>query len=175
MLTYWSTVLTDDHRRAWDVFGANYPTNTPIAGSHPLTGHQAFLRANILLQWDGDTILDYPPADQNVSQLLGLGIDAVTFSPQAFDVSWAPDPGANEYIIVSASPPVSAGKRACFSKTRIITLFDSGSGSPQSIISPYTSAWGALPLGMRVGVTAKFWRTSNGAFSRPLQLSAIVT
>jgi len=175
MLTRWSTVLDDDKRRAWDVFGQNFPTNTPIAGSHPLTGHQAYLRCNIMLQWDGDTILDDPPPDQNVTQLLGLGIDTLTASPQAFDVSWAPDPGANEYIIVSASPPVSAGARACFSKMRIITLFDSGSPSPQSIISPYTAAWGTLPLGMRVGVIAKFWRTTNGAFSRPMQLSAIVS
>lgn len=175
----WKT-LTQSERDAWSAAVSNY-TRTDIFGDIKTpTGYNLYMRINTALR-DASTQLFFNVPAPTVEV---VGIDALTLSivnGVNFDLGVTIDSAENGYLLIDASPTLSAGVSTAGSKFKRIASLEVNDFSqldPIALLPAYTDVYGAGPGGILEEKKKIFIRVtvmmSNGQRGVPQIISALV-
>lgn len=156
LTTHWR-LLTSNQRNDWKTLGGQMTRTDSLGVTYNLTGIQAYISVNRYRILFGLGIVDDAPAMGGVPSLLTLGLTASnTGVLQTLSVTYTPTPlGANNRLMVAATPDVSAG-RSFFSRGEYRTVLYSAAdaASPLDILAAWQSKFGTLTVGERISVRA---------------------
>ena len=173
--TAWGATLTDAQRTAWKDFADSYPITDRLGQPLTLTGQQAFVKLNTRLINAGRAQLTEAPTDQNVTDVTSIAV-SIDVNGSVFTVTPTPNTiGANDILIVRASPSFSAGKSYFTNLLRDTAFSGGGLAVPFDISALWVAKFGAFPLeGTKVGVSVNCLRTTNGAYDAELRATTTV-
>lgn len=170
----WGTTLTDSQRLAWNAFARSMAVraHSPIATD--LNGFALFHKLWLLaLWWSANTLTD-PPPDLNTPLLTNATLTSDGALAQLF-VTFAPTPvPAGQIIMVYATPPLNAGVSRPYRWFKPVTLFPSGTASPQNIWIPYETAHGTPIPDKKIFSRCSAAFTYNNFPAVPLQSVTLV-
>ena len=188
MMLRWQTALTDIQRQGWDSFAHQFPVSNPISGKRPLAGVQAFLRMNQRSYNRTGVWMDDPPVDQAVTHLTWCEINQNQTGPDVLTITASATPQVDEYILVLATVPISAGILNFRRNLRFVTAFDSTVTYPVDLWTPWNAKNWYKPLpppptyyhpvlivGKRVGIQCFVTNTLNWADGSKVEASSITT
>jgi len=170
----WGSVLTDLQRAGWIALASTVTIPDRFGNPQVPTGLQLYMRVNQNLFTLATARLDDAPADQGVSALTSAVLTA-TFTGSILTLAFTPTPlGANEHIVIAATPPFSPGKQFVTSFLKQTFADPAGaSATPTDIYAPWNALFGALQPGQKVAVSAFVVNDINGAASAPASAVAI--
>jgi len=175
----YSTVLTDDQRAAWINFAAANPVIDVFGDSIVLTGMNMYQKINVLRKLMGLPVLDNPPSDLSVENPTdaGLNISWIGSPPSlSMEVVFAPTPVPSGHRVeIWATEPMKPGVMFFSQKLRLLKITAANQTSPVDIAKDYITRFGEPAVGTKVGIEVRFVKESNGAQSRGLRATAIVT
>jgi hypothetical protein len=172
----WGTSLSDAQREGWFTFAANYPITDALGQPLQLTGSQAFSRLNARLLAAGLSMILTAPTDQNVTDLLSITASVVV-TGSVMTVAFDPSPiGADDVIIVRATPAFSPGKSYFTKMLRQILVSSLEDTTPLDVSAAWIAKFGSFPAaGTKVGFEVNCLRSVNGAYDAVLRATATVT
>lgn len=151
---------------AWKAWAQNNPVMDTMGNSQILTGHQAYMRLNLISRRNGPTTLTLPPVISAPNPLLafsvtgsiGAGINT-TFSPAIL--------GATECLQVRAALVNSAGISAVNSLYKLIYYAVPMSATPIDITANLVDRWGSLTIGQVLHLSGSVADSATGLCSVP--------
>lgn len=158
---------------AWRAIAVQFTRTNVFGDNVPLTGFNLWVRLNRNLQEIGLALLTSPPAPTTVEGVTGL-----TITPNAtagtFLIAFTPTPTpADHYMIVQATPGVSAGIKFLGGQYRTIGVLPPASASTVNIFADYTDKFGDMTVGLTYGVRVKFVEGNTGIPSTPFEAIAV--
>jgi len=168
----WRT-LTQAQQNAWIAAVSGY-TKTNIFGDiKSPTGMQLYVKVNCNLKVSGGNEIAAPAAPKGV---LTTVIGALTYAsavPALSLVMSGAVPAATR-VIVTATPPLSAGVNFVKSQMRIISTLAPAAVSPANILAAYTAKFGAVGgVGTKIFVGIQFVDQVSGIKS-PMQMTSTI-
>lgn len=107
----WSSVLTSGQRASWAAFAESSSVLNRLGESITLTGQQAYVRSNTLLQLAGESIVAVPPSLTPPEFAVGDGTEA-SYDVSTPAVSLALLGAATGFVLAFSGPAQSAGARS---------------------------------------------------------------
>ena len=164
----WRT-LTDVQRAGWESLGLEMSRTDSLGSTYTLNGFQAYCSVNNNLAVTSLAAVAAAPALATPDAIASA---TITLTNAAFSIAFTPTPlDADEYLLVFASPQVSAG-RSFQSDMRLIFVGAEATTSPANVFSAYQAKFGTPVTGNKVFVT--LFRTFGGFTSGPLLKSQVV-
>ena len=171
----WKT-LTQEQRDTWSANVSNY-TRTDIFGDIKTpTGYNLFMRINTALR-DASTELFFnipaPAVDVVAPDSTSL---ASTISSLTLTSVFPDDAEMNGYLLIDASPQLSAGVNSPgsrFKRIASLEVLDFSDLNTTNLLTSYSAVYGALVKDQKVFVRVTVMM-SNGQRGVPIVLSAIV-
>lgn len=167
--------LTQGQRDLWNSFSINFNRTNIFGDSVKLTGFNLFMQLNRNLLEISVTPLTDAPTPQDVYGFTSASFIADTTGATMI-VTYAPALGANDSVIVYATPPLSAGKQFAKSEFRKIQVLTDivGDNSPVDVGTAYIAKFGALPpIGTKVFINLKGVSEVSGQAGVSLKISDI--
>lgn len=171
----WKT-LTQQQRDAWSAAVSNY-TRTDVFGDIKTpTGYNLFMRINTALR-DASTELFFNVPAPAVD-VVAADTASVTASPESLNLAtgFPDDAEMNGYLLVDASPMLSAGVSSAGSRFKRIAnleVLDFSDLATTALITQYSAVFGAPVEGQKVFLRFTVMM-SNGQRSVPQVVSTIV-
>lgn len=171
----WRT-LTEQERDSWGAQVQNY-TRTDIFGDIKVpTGYNLFMRINTALR-DASTELFFnvPAPAVDVAGLSIVGLNA-SASPQLMNIIVESEEEANGYLLIDASPMLSAGINSAgtrYKRIKNLEVLDFSDLNSIDILSDYQEVFGELVSGQKVFVRVTVMM-SNGQRGVPTASGTIV-
>jgi hypothetical protein len=171
--TKWSNTLTQAQRDGWATFADQNPITDRFGDVLKMTGQNAYVRLNQRLRDAGLAELSAAPADQDVTDLTSVTA-TVDNGLGGWSLDFLPTPlGADDYLIIKATPPVNAGVSYVKNLFRQIGVSAAAAASPLDLQTEYEAVFGAVPVGKKVVFQVFVIRSTNGAYDAALEASAI--
>lgn len=167
LVSSWRT-LTQVERDAWQSEASAIVWHDRFGNVVPGKGYWLFIRCNLNLFSVDETLRTTPGVLPVFPPMSGLVLDLIVGNK--FTLTWsAPDPiGANQYLLISASPPMSPGRSATFGTLRIVGAVPPGKNSPQDFYHEYSTRVPLVPVaGQRSFVRTLFIDKNSGHASPP--------
>ena len=166
--------LTQAERDSWDAAAVNFPSSNVFGDPRTLSGNSLYIQINSNISNASGVAITTPPAPIGADGLTLLTVTA-TAGPDVVSVAFAPDPvPADHTLIIDATANISAGINNFNSLLRQIGTEPATTVSPSLMSVQYAAKFGALVVGMKVGVRAKLIRVSTGEVSQTLTATTIV-
>lgn len=171
----WKTLMQSE-RDAWTAAVSNY-TRTDVFGDVKTpTGYNLFMRINTALR-DASTQLFFniPAPSVDVVAPDATGLSATT-SLLTLSTIFPGDAEENGYLLIDASPQLSAGVNSAGSRFKRIAnleVLDFSNLNSTSILTNYSAVYGAPVLGQKIFVRVTVMM-SNGQRGVPFVVSTIV-
>lgn len=164
---YWGGTLTQQQRDAWIAAGDVYTVRSVYGETQTLNGIALFQRLNLNILNAGGAIIQVPPVNLEVPQLINPVLTAETDTANVISLAFAGGPltGTNKaYIFVS--PPMPPGRSFVKSAMRYLE-FQAGTTTPLNIAAAYESLFGTITgkEGMKIFVLLAVVNTATGAVS----------
>lgn len=164
----WRT-LTDAQRAGWTDLGGSMARTDALGQAYTLTGFQAYCSVNNVRNLQALVAVADAPELQTALALLTA---TLTLTSAAFSIAYTATPtGANEMVLVFASPQRSAG-RNFEGDFRFVQKSAAAAASPINILAAYTAKFGVPVTGNRIFVSIVVAKL--GFESGPLITSAVV-
>lgn len=156
--------LSTANQNAWKSWSQNNPVMDTMGNSQILTGHQAYMRLNLVSRRNGPTTLTLPPVIAGPNPLLtcsatgsiGAGI-SVIFTPAAL--------AATEYLQVRAALVNSAGIKTVNSLYKLIWYGVAATASPIDITDSVTYRFGSPAVGQVLHLACSVADAATGLVS----------
>jgi hypothetical protein len=142
----WSA-LSDSDRAAWEAFAASNPVSDALGQSIKLTGHQWFVSCGTQLLNLDQGLPTAPPGSTTVPHLTGITASAVA-STGVVTVSWTTDGATGDFIMVAASPQMSAGRS--YNKQFNQLAHVPGDTATKVLTAEYAAEFGVPVAGKRI-------------------------
>ena len=164
--------LTADDRQSWIDGAPGFPYIDIFGDSKILSGFGLYMKLNSVLLNIGEAAISVCPASEAVEFLTSLG---VTTGLGSAVIDFAPTHvPANHSLVVLASPPLSAGKKASSSDYRQIAVLPATTPTGESIFDAYNDRFGVnLNSGVNINVRAYLVNTNTGQVSSALSYKVI--
>lgn len=167
--------LTEAERDAWNGSAPNFPSINVFGDVRELSGNSLFVGLNNNLQNVGAGSITVPPAPTGADALATLSVTAST-GPDLVTVAYTPDPvPVSHSLVINCTANISAGINNFKNKLRQISIIAPAAASPADITAAYTARFGALSVGMKIGISAKLVNRVTGEVSQILKASTIIT
>lgn len=167
--------LSDGERDSWEAVAPNWPAYDAFGGPIYLTGYSVFCRASFALVTLGQAIINTGSNPSTVSVLNSLTLTAaVTGSVMSLAFGVSPV-AANNFILIKAAPPQSAGRK--YNPSRMVTFYaqPAGTTTPIDVSAAYVSRFGAFPpQGSRVYIDVFMVNITNGTAGAIWSTEALV-
>jgi hypothetical protein len=168
----WRT-LTQASQNSWIAAVTGYAKTNIFGDLKNPTGTQLFIKVNANLVVSGGAKITTPAAPKGVS-VVTIGALTYTSGTPALSLAYSANVPALTRIIVSATPPLSAGVNFVKSQFRIISTLAAAAASPANILSAYTTKFGAVgAVGTKIFVRIQFVDQTSGIKSPAQVVSAI--
>ena len=170
----WFDTLTDDQRLAWIAFAKVTPVPDVFGNPNLLTGINAFLRLNGVLENAGEAAITSPPADLAA---LGLATASVAMGAAGATASitfTATPLAATDFLYIWATQGLTAGRFFFKPFYRFLGVSGAGQISPFTAGPIYTTKFGSMIVGSAVGWKIQVMRSTNGALTPGLTVRSIV-
>lgn len=171
----WKTLMQSE-RDSWSAAVSNY-TRTDVFGDIKTpTGYSLFMRINTALR-DASTELFFNIPAPTVD-VVALDSSSLTASPESLNLAtdFPEDAEMNGYLLVDASPPLSAGVNTAGSRFKRIAnleVLDFSDLTNTALFAAYSGIYGAPVQGQKIFVRLTVMM-SNGQRGVPFVLSTIV-
>jgi len=168
----WRT-LTQASQNSWIAAVTGYAKTNIFGDLKNPTGTQLFIKVNANLVVSGGAKITTPAAPKGVS-VVTIGALTYTSGTPALSLAYSANVPALTRIIVSATPPLSAGVNFVKSQFRVISTLAAAAASPANILSAYTTKFGAVgAVGTKIFVRIQFVDQTSGIKSPAQVVSAI--
>jgi hypothetical protein len=167
--------LTEAQREAWKAAVTSWAKTDVFGDVVNPSGSTLYIRLNINVSLAGGAALLVPPSPTGAAALTlltftasvgGGGVD-VTFLPAAVP--------ANHAMVIESTPMLSPGISNAKAKFRVIETLAPAAASPADVTASQTLKFGALVVGQKMFIRAKFINNLTGEVSQQLNNSVIVT
>lgn len=167
--------LSDVQRAAWNGAVENFKTTNVFGSLKTPSGAQLYMRLNRNLHTAGQAAISTPPAPSSTTALTSISATADVSSNQ-FDVDFAPSPVPAGYtLVIQATAQVSPGITFLKNRFRVIATVAAAGTTPADIFTEYTTKFGALVAGNKVGVRGWLVHNTTGLKSLALSTEVIIT
>lgn len=162
---YFSGTLTTTQVAAWNSFAKNNPVTDVFGRTMTLSGIQTFCRLNATILNVGGTQIDDPPANLAITALETITLTSDASTPTLSLAFTATPLGTNTMLNVMASQQLPSGRT--FTKPFLRWIYASAAAgtSPVNILTAYTTKFGALVAGTKIGLIANTVDSTTGAAS----------
>ena len=146
----WSS-LSKDQQSAWTAWAVAHPRKDSLGQSSPLSGAQAYVSVNTVLQTAGFSVVSLPPAEPDMTGFVPGTVTATVSTlgiPQF--VLTGGSMGAADSIFIFSSPPQSPG-RNFIAKGALVGAYQTE--TPDDLTSSFIAAIGAIQVGQVLQVT----------------------
>lgn len=165
--------LTENQRSAWNSSVEDWQKTNIFGDTVKPSGQNLFVGVNANVLNAGGSQLTNPPVKVGVTALTSLSFAFDTVAGTA-DLTFAPTPvPANTVLVVEATAPMSAGKSYMKNMFRQVQVVAPAGTSPEDIFAAYTTKFGSVLPGQKIGVRAKFINRTTGEVSLALSTVAI--
>lgn len=164
--------LTASQILAWNAAVQDFLSTNIFGNTIKKSGQQLYIGLNSNLELIGQAAIADPPAPVEISSIT---INIASLTNAAFTLSLSAAT-TDEYYVIEATQPVSAGRSFLKNEFRVITTVV-GTGSPiaaQNIFAAYSAKFGAPVTGQRVGVRVKLINSITGQAGIPVMDNQIV-
>lgn len=139
-------------------------------------GYWLFLRCNQNLQLVGKGVISTPATPPVIPALVGALITSSQVGKLEFGLTTPNPVPASMYLVIAATPPMSAGRGSPFSALRIITVVPPTTGGPWLLDTDYSAYYGTSGVvGRKVFVKAWLIDMASGYAGPPVVVEAIFT
>ncbi len=167
--------LTDDQRSAWNNAVGDFKKTNIFGDSVNPSGFNLYCQINIALALAGAAGVSVPPLPSEVGYLTSLSATAVS-ATGVVTLTFAPAIGANEQLVVEATPSMSAGKSFVKNQFRVVNTYGSASVSPLAITSDYAAKFGAPgEAGQKIHFRCKIIDKTTGLMGAVVQATAVIS
>lgn len=164
--------LTSEQREAWNAYASQYPYVDIFGDSKYLTGFNYYLKCNLNLLNAGSSMVDTPPASQDVSEVV-FNFQDLSAPGTISIISATATMPANTKVVCLASPGLSPGRVPAKSDLRQIKIASTLTTGLIDMSVSYTSRFGAITDGLNYGVGYFSVNTQTGLVSQLRSLSQI--
>lgn len=148
---YWAGTLTAAQRASWNGFAKLNPVVDVFNDKQQLSGLACFVRLNSAILNSGDTLIDTPPVDLDVTGLTSVTITA-TAGPSVVSIAFTATPlAAGHKLYIWATPGLSAGVTFFKPFLRFIGASAAAAASPYVATAAYTAKYGDTISGTQIG------------------------
>ena len=163
--------LTDEQRAAWTSYAGDHPRVDSLGQTQTLTGHMMYVAVNGLILASGGTVIAEPPTGAAIATP-DFSLTATTAAGLSGKVATAIPVAAK--IIVSCSPPMSAG-RSFNGNFRIVKALSGTNAADQVVITAADVAakFGALVAGKKLFLSVEVVNAGN--VSSKASIAAVLT
>lgn len=166
--------LTQAQRDAWNAAAVNFPSINVFGDSRILSGNSLYIGLNNNLANAGAAGILVPPAPTGAITVDTVAVTAST-GPDLVSIAFTATPvPANHTLVIDATPNISAGINNFNSVLRQINTEIAAAASPSDSTVEYVAKYGALVVGMKVGVRVRQINAVTGEASVTLTGSTIV-
>lgn len=166
--------LTVAQRAAWNSAVTNFATTNVFGDIKNPSGLQLYIKLNSNLAEVGVAAISVPPLPAAVSAITTFAGTATAGTP-TFSLTYTPTPvPANTSLIIRATTQVSPGKSFVKNLFRGVTTVAAAATSPSNILTAYTTRYGSLVAGQKIGVEVIAINTVTGQKGTPVTISIIV-
>lgn len=136
--------LTESQRTSWDGAAASAAWTQTNSFGNPfqLSGEALYVKLNLVIASVGGSAIAAVPSKATFASIVLGAITAAAGTP-ALTLAYTGTLGGNDYLVVSASPQVSAGLMSPKS-TSFVQIAELQTASPLNLLSAYTSYHGTL-------------------------------
>lgn len=173
----WGGTLTEPERQAFITIAPNHPLPNKLGQIVTLHGIAFFQQLNLNLHLVGGTPITVPPADFGITALESVSVAAANGTPGTMAITVTPSTlGANETLLVRATPMFPPGQNYFTNKLRVIGI-NAASASPISIIGQWDTRYGSpdLVAGQKIGIGVQIVNTVTGVASPVMTAITTVT
>lgn len=168
--------LTEAQRAAWQAAAADFPYQNKLGDSKELSGFALHQKLNRNLQLVGSSALSTPPAPAIVPAPTNFSVSASLAAEFTATAAFSAETLPESYVLVSATPPLSAGVSNFENRLRQITstkqsAFETG----ENLLSSYAARFGTPAVGSKIGFRIHVVNVSTGQDSAPFDTEIIVT
>ncbi len=166
--------LTQAQIKAWNDAASLFQKTDIFGDLKTNTGLQLYVGLNYNRLLIGQTAINTPPQPKQaeVEYIQGLTITKATNTMQ---IDLTDDVPANSYMIVAATPALSAAKNFVRSELRIIGTYDPSTPTPVDVYAEYAAKYGGIgQQGQKIFVEIWFIDTNTGIPSGKQQISALI-
>jgi hypothetical protein len=135
--------LTPSQRSAWSAASPNYPTVDRYGNTHYSSAYTLYMRLNTPLNYHLGAPITVPTSPWSFSNLGTIAASVVPATPQVL-ITFASTYASSEYLLINATSPVSAGRKAPKSYYTKIGLYNNPGSFSQDITTDYTNRFGVL-------------------------------
>jgi hypothetical protein len=168
----WRT-LTQTQQNAWIAAVGGYAKTNIFGDLKNPTGLQLFIKVNANLVVSGGAKITTPAAPKGVS-VVTIGALTYTSGTPALSLAYSANVPALTRVIVSATPPLSAGVNFVKSQLRVISTLAPAAASPANILSAYNTKFGSVgAVGTKIFVAIQFVDQTSGIKSPKQMVSTI--
>lgn len=165
--------LTETQRDAWNAAVVNFQKTDIFGDLRTPTGINLFVRLNTNIINAGGTQIDLPPVITDTPQPVDFSAIA-DVSGQTLAITFTPTPvPASTAYIVEATQQVSPGKNFLKNLYRVINTLPAAATSPSANGGAYTTKFGAIVLGQKIGIRIKAVDLLTGLTSQPVAIAVI--
>lgn len=165
--------LTEAQRDAWNAAVINFQKTDIFGDLKNPTGINLFVRLNTNIVNAGGTQIDLPPVVTDTPAPVEFSAIADE-SGQTLAITFAPTPvPANTAYVVEATQQVSPGKNFLKNLFRQISVLAPAATSPNPTGGAYTTKFGAIVEGQKIGIRIKAVDLLTGITSQPVAISVI--
>lgn len=157
--------LTEEQRLAWINAAPNFPVTDQFGNIRYLSGNALFVRLNTVLLNAGEAQMSMPPSPEGVTAAYIMGASG-NISSTTITITLSDAVGAEETVIVEATPVMSAGKNYFANLLRQVMVTPSGdTPNPTDLWDAYAAAYGAPTAGAKIGVAVYTVNINTGETS----------
>jgi hypothetical protein len=171
----WQSTATEDQRAAWRRAAGNAPPSFTATPRGPISGWQLFHRVNLTLQNLSVSIALDPPATQAPDPPSNLSIPTLDASTQALKIDFDGASSSDTALVIYATDQMSSTWHPRNGYWRQIAIADAGDSRPIDVSSAWTSKFGTLEGGNRVGFAVAEANKIDGHLGPKLKASKIAT
>jgi hypothetical protein len=143
--------LYKDQQSAWTAWAVAHPRKDSLGQSNPLSGAQAYVSVNTVLQTAGFERVNLPPAEPDMT---GFDPGTVTATVSTLGIPQFAltgcSLGAADSIFIFSSPPQSPG-RSFIAKGALVGAYKTA--DPEDLTTAFITAIGAIQVGQMLQVT----------------------
>lgn len=166
--------LTAIQQAAWNAAVDNFKTTNVFGSLKTPSGAQLYMRLNRHLHTIGIASISTPPAPSTTTAPTSVSVTTSVAGNQ-FDVAFAATPVPAGYkLVIRATNLQSPGITFMKNRYRVIKVIDAAGASPADIYTEYTTKFGALVAGQKVGVGIALYSKTTGLRSLEITQESII-
>lgn len=167
--------LTAAQRASWEAWADSHQVINRLGEPRTLTGHQAYIKLNAIIDNAGGTTISVPPVGTAPDALTSIELDG-DIGAGDFDITYTGTPlAANHALYIKACVVNSAGIVYVTNLLRLIGVSAAAQASPYDIQTQFVARFGTPNVGDTVHVAVSVVDTTTGLISPPVRDSVVVT